>query len=97
VRASPISSNVADARCGGAVIDTGGKLIRPSQDCRGRYGGALLFQDIEMLTETDYAEKTRARIEPTWLAGQVGVHTYNRLRDWEVIDINRMRREADVL
>jgi hypothetical protein len=95
-RASPISSNVADARCGGTVIDTGGKLIRPSQDCRGRYGGALLFQDIEMLSEVAYAEKTRVRVEPTWLEGQVGVHTYNRLRDWEVIDVNRMRRESDV-
>jgi hypothetical protein len=96
VRASPISSNVADARCGGAVIDTGGNFIRPSQDCRGRYGGALLFQDVEMLSEAAYAEKTRVRVEPTWLEGQVGVHTYNRLRDWEVIDVNRMRRKADV-
>jgi hypothetical protein len=97
VPASPISSNVADARCGGAVIEAGARLIRPAQDCTSRYGGALLFQEIELLSGAAYSERTLARVAPTWLDGQVGVHTYNRLRDWEVIDVNRLRPEAEVL
>jgi hypothetical protein len=94
-KASPVSSDVREARCAGAVIAAGTRLLRPAQDCSRTYGGALLFHEVLTLSESAYVETPRARIEP-WRKDQVGLHTYNRVGDWEVIDVKLRRRTADI-
>jgi hypothetical protein len=54
---NPIVSDVRRARPAGALFFEGGKLIRPGQDRRLRYGYALtLTNEVEVLSESDYKE-----------------------------------------
>lgn len=83
---SPISRDVRFARGAGDLIESGGRLLRPSQDCSVTYGYALVFNEIERLDATAYGERAGLKLLPGWLPGLVGVHTYNRAGEFEVID-----------
>jgi hypothetical protein len=66
----------------------GDHLIRPSQDCSKAYGGALVFSEVLALSETEYDERPIARLDPGWVRGNLGTHTYTRTEQFEVIDGN---------
>lgn len=85
-----VSTRVEDARGAGNIFRHGKTLVRPSQDCGERYGGALVFNEILAIEDPpgEYRERYVARIDSHWMQGLVGVHTYNRLYDWEVVDGN---------
>ena len=86
---NPVVSDVCRARPAGALFrDAEGRLIRPSQDCSKAYGYATVFSEVLRLTETEYEERQIGRVEPTWLNGNLGTHTYTRTNGWEVIDGN---------
>ena len=84
--ANPVLSDVRRARPAGALFLHDGKLIRPSQNCGPSYGYGLVFSEVLTLTQTDYAEREVARINPGWTAGNLGTHTYSRTSAFEVID-----------
>ncbi len=81
-----VSVDAATARGAGAIVDSGDGLIRPSQDCTLEYGRRLLFNRIGALSAAGYREHTAMAIEPGWLPGMVGVHSYARAGNWEVVD-----------
>lgn len=81
-----VANDVSVARGGGAVFTDGTRLIRPSQDCSGAYGRALLFNEVLSLAEEPYRERTICRIDAKWIPGLAAVHSYSRARDWEAID-----------
>jgi hypothetical protein len=84
---NPIVSDVRRARpAGRPFIDASGSLIRPSQDCSGFYGSAVVFNRIEELSETDYRETPVGRLEPSWQRRNLGTHTYTRSEKWEAVD-----------
>jgi hypothetical protein len=84
---NPIVSDVRRARpAGRPFIDASGGLIRPSQDCSGFYGSAVVFSRIEALSETDYRETQVGRLEPSWQRSNLGTHTYTCSETWEAID-----------
>ncbi len=85
---NPVVSDVRRARPAGALFYENGKLIRPSQDCARAYGYALCFSEVLVLNEMEYLEKPLARIEPGWVKGNLGTHTYSKTDDFEVIDGN---------
>jgi hypothetical protein len=94
---NPVVSDVRRARpAGRPFIDAGARLIRPSQDCSGSYGTAVVFNRIEELSETDYRETPVGRLEPSWRRHNLGTHTYTRSEQWEAIDgrswVRRKRR-----
>jgi hypothetical protein len=88
--AHPLNPFVSAARrarpAGRPFIDHRGSLIRPSQDCSDSYGRAILFNRVEVLTETDYRETTIGRLERDWRRGNLGTHTYSRSEHWEAVD-----------
>jgi hypothetical protein len=84
--ANPVVSDVRSARPAGRLFQHGGSLIRPSQDSSHRYGCALMFNRVDVLTDESYRETPVARIEPTWHPGLVATHTYNVGEHVEVID-----------
>jgi len=94
---NPIVSEVRRARPAGALFWEGGKLIRPSQDCSVRYGYALTFNEVQVLSENDYLEKHFSRIEPDWCRGSICTHTYNRTEEFEVLDGMKLRRSLRFL
>ena len=95
--ASPISSDVRVARGAGAVVDRGdGRLLRPSQDCAGTYGRALVFNEIRRLDLDGYEEVPVARFGAEPRSGLSGIHTYNRADRWEAIDGRFLRKRAQL-
>ena len=86
---NPIVSDVRRARSAGALFrDADGRLIRPSQDCARAYGYALAFSEVLVLNEIEYLERPVGRLDPSWVAGNLGTHTYTRGGNFEVIDGN---------
>lgn len=86
VETSSYGDDVRSARGAGAFVGTGGRLLRPSQDCGGRYGKRVLFNQVDMLSEQDYRESFQYALEPAAWQNCVGIHTYNCCDEWEVID-----------
>jgi hypothetical protein len=91
---NPIVSDVRCARPAGEIIRVGDRLYRPAQDGSGAYGSAVVFRQIDELSEDDYRESTVGRIDSAWLRGNRGTHTYNRDSLYEVVDGRRLRRRA---
>jgi hypothetical protein len=87
---NPIVSDVARARPAGALFYDEGRLIRPAQDCSVRYGHAICFNEVQVLSETDYRESPLHRLGPGWREGNLGTHTYSRTDEVEVVDGSRM-------
>ena len=89
--ANPVICDVRSARPAGRLFTRDGALLRPAQDCSERYGHATVFNRIELLSETEYREIPTARIEPDWLPGNLGTHTYNTGPGLEIVDGYRLR------
>jgi hypothetical protein len=84
---NPVISDVRRARpAGRPFIDESGSLIRPSQDCSGLYGSAVIFNRVEALSATEYREAPLGRVEPSWHPSNLGTHTYSRSELWEALD-----------
>jgi hypothetical protein len=86
--ANPVVSDVRRAPPAGALFQNQGRLIRPSQDCAKAYGYAIVFSEVITLSETEYDERPIARLDPDWVKGNLGTHTYTRTGQFEVIDGN---------
>lgn len=86
----PQNPVVSDVRCarpaGRPFVDQGGSWIRPSQDCSGFYGSAVVLNRIEVLSETEYRETPVGRIESHWRRSNTGTHTYAHSEIWEAVD-----------
>jgi hypothetical protein len=91
-RPHPRNPVVSDARCArpaGAVQRWGSRLVRPGQDGSRRYGGAISFREIDVLSSSDYAEHEIARLEPADLGDARATHTYAADGRFEAIDLRR--------
>lgn len=89
---NPVKIDVSSARCAGEIFSYGDYLIRPSQDCGKFYGEKLNFNIIEELNDNSYSEKllksvTVSQIKTNDNKKYIGIHTYNRLDNLEVIDL----------
>ena len=89
---NPIVSDVRGARPAGPLIQDGARLLRPAQDCSGRYGRAVVFKEVVELSRTRYREVEVARLEPDWLARNLATHHYATNERWAAIDALRRRR-----
>lgn len=90
---NPIVKDVNTARPAGKIISTNGNIIRPSQDCSARYGYATNFMNIQVLSETDFAEIRENRFKPPFLSKIQAVHTWNQLDNLTVVDAIWLRRK----
>jgi hypothetical protein len=83
---NPIVCDARRARPAGRIFEHGGALVRPGQDCEGRYGRAIVLNRIETLDPADYREREIGTIEPDWAPNIGGTHCYDRDLDHEVVD-----------
>jgi hypothetical protein len=83
--ANPIVRDIGSARPAGRIFVQDGRLIRPSQDSRHRYGHALRFNQITSLNEEQYSEQLVATFKPSGGAIRA-THTFNQVGDLTVID-----------
>lgn len=91
--ASPISLDAALSRGAGPIRKTGGRLIRPVQDCLEAYGYAMTLREIEELTPTTFRERTVTKILPDWQKGLRATHTI--VREGEALVLDALREEQD--
>lgn len=83
---NPVISDMKSSRPAGRIFYHNGNIIRPSQETSVRYGYALNFNRIDILTETAYKETKISKIKPEFITANHAVHTYNSSRNFEVID-----------
>ncbi|NNG16475.1 MAG: formyl transferase, partial [Gemmatimonadales bacterium] len=83
---NPVKLDIRSARPAGRPFEVDGSIYRPSQDCSVRYGGAIVLNRIEQLSETDYREVVVDRIDPGWGPGLIGTHTINSHHELTVVD-----------
>jgi hypothetical protein len=88
---NPVKSDVRSARPAGRPFRFRGAWYRPSQDCSGRYGAAVVVNRITRLDETAYTETEVGRLLPAWRPNLVGTHTLNAGGGLTVIDAQRLR------
>jgi hypothetical protein len=81
-RLNPIKSDCRGGRPGGRVVRIGGRLLRPAQRCETRYGEALAWQEIRMLTPEMFEEVEVAqwRADGPGLSGPHSADLGGRLR-----------------
>jgi hypothetical protein len=91
-RKNPIKSDVRSARPAGGILARKGKYYRPAQDCSYRYGYAVRFQEIELLSEADYLEREVGAVLPGWSPEILATHTVNAAGGLNVIDVQQQRR-----
>jgi hypothetical protein len=94
---NPISQDVRTNRGAGGLFLDGRRLVRPSQDGSHGYGYQIAFNEVLVLSETDYRERTTTVVGPGSANGFLGFHTYARLGDLEAIDGKVARPRRDVV
>ena len=85
-RGNPVVSDARSARPAGRLFRWRDELLRPAQDCSGRYGSAVAIQRVARLDDLHYAEEPVSRIEATWAPGLLATHTWNRACGLTVTD-----------
>jgi hypothetical protein len=83
---NPIVTDPGTARPAGRLFKRGGVLIRPGQDCSRRYGEAVVLNRVDVLSPREYRETPVGRIEPDWMPGVEGTHTYTFDSRYECLD-----------
>ena len=84
---NPLKCDVRSARPAGAIIKTGGKVLRPTQDAAEHYGSAVNICEIVELSPSRFREKIIGRIEPDRTGPYPdGLHTLNRFDGGYVVD-----------
>ena len=83
---NPVITGMEHARPAGMVIEKDGMIIRPAQDCAIRYGHRVVFHRIDELSPDRYRETRIGSIEPEWLEGNLGTHTYQLAVGFEAVD-----------
>lgn len=85
-RDNPVRTDARNTRPAGQLFDWHGRLLRPAQDCGGRYGRAVVIHEVLRLDSEGFEEREVGRIEPDWNSRTVGVHTFNAVPGLTVID-----------
>jgi len=88
---NPINSDLATARMAGNILRDNGQYIRVSQNCSKYYGEALMFSSFEIgrkgYKETFIRRMDVSNFEINSSQKYIGVHTYNRVNGFEIIDL----------
>jgi hypothetical protein len=91
-RRNPVKSDARAARPAGHLFHWNGDLYRPSQDCSGAYGSAIVINRVVRLTPDEFREEAVSRIHPRWAPGLLATHTLNSTRGLSVVDVLVRRR-----
>lgn len=89
---NPQKNDSSNARGAGSCFYLNGRLIRPTQDCSVAYGDKLKFNEVLQLDENVFSEKLLKTISYQDIPLNQdntfsGIHTYNKLDNFEIIDL----------
>ncbi|HYD97130.1 MAG TPA: glycosyltransferase [Noviherbaspirillum sp.] len=91
---NPIVSDVRRARPAGRIFERDGSWYRPSQDCSGSYGRAIVLQRIDHIDEFTYRETPVGRIDADWDENITCTHTFSRAGRLTCIDAMQVRHQG---
>ena len=75
---NPVMLDCSKARPAGKIFNYKGKLLRPSQNCTEHYGQNITLEEIDLLTEKQFATKEFGTIMPIENSDyNDGIHTIN--------------------
>jgi hypothetical protein len=83
---NPISTDVRNNRGAGRIFRNGARWIRPSQSCCPVYGYSFTLNEVTELSTEQYSERSLRSVTPEFWKGLRAVHTYNWVRNIELID-----------
>jgi len=83
---NPIVSDVKKARGAGGIFQKDGGFFRPSQDCSKTYGYGFDINEIILLSETEYCERTVRAVRPDSMRKIIATHTYANWGNLTVVD-----------
>lgn len=83
---NPVLVDIAAARPAGRMVERGGSLYRPVQDCREGYGAALGFARVGRLDAEGYAQVLEAVLTPGERWPGTCLHTVNAAGGFEFVD-----------
>ena len=91
-KSNPAKVDLNSARCAGKVFKYNSSLVRPSQDCSRFYGEKLNFNRITKISKDEYREEIIKSVSVNDIKTDgnnnfIGIHTYNRIDNIEVIDL----------
>jgi hypothetical protein len=83
---NPVLRDPRSARSAGKIVERGGRLWRPVQDCSGSYGAAVGIAEIICLNDRQYEQRIRSALVPCreWPGGRL--HTLSQAGSFEFID-----------
>lgn len=90
---NPVLIDIASARPAGRIVQRGGRLLRPVQDCRQGYGKALGIAHVTQLGDAGFAQEVETILEaggPLWPGRRL--HSLNSAGGFEFIDGSAMVR-----
>jgi hypothetical protein len=73
----PLKMDARSARPAGRLINEGGRLLRPAQDCSTGYGQGLVLNELEVLNGSEFRERAVRRFSADWMPGNCVFHTLN--------------------
>lgn len=83
---NPVVTNIEAARPAGKIIEVGGKLLRPSQNCSKHYGYGITLNQIKTLTEHQFEEVKYQSLLPEAYKNAISTHTLNVEKNLTVSD-----------
>jgi hypothetical protein len=85
-----VKTDVRTARPAGTPFVVDGRLYRPAQDCSDEYGGAVVLNEVELITPNGYHERAVKVLRPGrgW-AYERGLHTVSAFGDHLLVDAKR--------
>ena len=83
---NPVLVDIAGARPAGRPVLRDGRLLRPVQDGRSGYGGALGLAEVVQLDDACYRQRVVARLHPGPRWPGTRLHTLNRAGRLETVD-----------
>lgn len=83
---NPIVTDVRCSRPAGKIFSINNRIFRPAQNCAKYYGHGMKIQEILILNEKEYVERTVDEIYPNWSNEIIATHTFNHLDRLSVID-----------
>jgi hypothetical protein len=83
---NPVKIDAGSARPAGAMWVENERIVRPTQDCRDRYGDGIEFQEVVLLDEGRFEERPLGRLTPEGAKAGAAVHTFNEMAGFTVID-----------
>lgn len=88
---NPVKIEQGRVRPAGNFYRSSAGLIRPAQDSRATYGGAVILNRVDLLSVNHYSESPLTRIVPADLKYSRGIHTFNVTDKRILIDGKRLQ------